>query len=273
MNGPRIVSTRMGSKQAVRSVTSLPALAGAAVFAATCSLAGSAVAQQVDEYGVYHARERRGPTESPQHVALEMRFGRYVPNIDDEFTNATPYETMYGPKDRYEVGLEVDWQALRIPYLGTLGPGFHFGYTHFSADSFVTNGNGQRGAEKTGLMIIPMGLDGVLRADVLARETPIPLVPYLKVGLGSGIWRVTNGGGTASVNGVTGSGISWGPEFAVGGMLLLDFFDQNSAKNLDNEIGINNSYFFMEWDVSKLGAGNQLEVGTNTWTLGLAFEI
>jgi hypothetical protein len=245
-----------------------------AAIALASSYAASAGAQEVDEYGIYHARERGRPVESPQHFALELRFGRYVPNIDDEFSNATPYETTYGGKDRYTFGLELDWQALRIPYVGTLGPGLSFGYTHFSADAFITGGSGQRATgEATGLMIIPMALQAVLRVDVLSKQTPIPLVPYAKLGLGSAIWRITNGGGTANVNGSAGSGISWGPEGALGAMLLLDFFDQDSAKNLDNELGINNSYFFFEWYLSKLGIGNQLEVGTSSWALGLAFEI
>ena len=33
-----------------------------------------------------------------------------------------------------------------------------------------------------------MALQAVLRVDVLARETPIPIVPYAKLGLGSAIW-------------------------------------------------------------------------------------
>ena len=248
------------------------AIVATACLAALSSLAAGARAQEVDEYGIYRARERGAPVESPQHVAFELRFGRYVPNIDDEFNGPTPYETTFGNKDRYTFGLEVDWQALRIPYVGTLGPGFGVGYTHMSAPAFVT-GTGARAGENTGLMIIPMYVLGVLRADVIAKQTPVPLVPYAKLGLGSAIWRITNGGGTARADNLAGSGISWGPQFALGGMLLLDFFDTNSAKDLDNEVGINNSYFFMEWSVSKLGAGNQLEVGTNTWALGLAFEI
>jgi hypothetical protein len=246
----------------------------AAALAAACSFAGSVQAQEVDEFGIYRARERGRPVESPQNFAFELRFGRYVPNIDDEFNGATPYQTTYGGKDRYTFGFEFDWQALRIPYVGTLGPGLSAGYTHFSADAFITGGGGQRATgEQTGLMIIPMALQAVLRVDVLARETPIPLVPYAKLGLGSAIWRISNGGGTANVNGIVGSGISWGPQGALGGMLLLDFFDQGSAKNLDNELGINNSYFFFEWYLSKLGLANQLEVGTSSWALGLAFEI
>ncbi|HEX4335540.1 MAG TPA: MXAN_2562 family outer membrane beta-barrel protein [Polyangiaceae bacterium] len=248
------------------------AVTALAALATVSSLAAGARAQEVDEYGIYRERERNTNVESPQHAAFEIRFGRYVPNIDDEFNGATPYETTFGSKDRYIFGLEADWQLLRIPYLGTLGPGLGIGYTHFSAPAFVT-GTGARAGENTTLTLVPMYVLGVLRADIIARQTPVPIVPYLKLGLGSAIWRIANGGGTAKVDGIAGSGLSWGPQFALGGMLLLDFFDKDSAKNLDNEVGINNSYFFMEWSASKLGAGNQLEVGTSTWALGLAFEI
>ena len=76
-------------------------------------------------------------------------------------------------------------------------------------------------------------------------------------------------------NGVSGSGISYGPQFALGGMLLLDRIDPDAAMEMDNEMGINNSYVFIEWYDSFLngfGSGGQLQVGTNTWVLGLAFR-
>jgi len=245
---------------------------------ALCSFAWSAHAQEgvrtqrtdVDDLGALRYNDRR--FESPQHVAIEFRFGRYIPNVDDEFSTATPYETTFGTDNRYSVGLEVDWQLWRIPYLGTLGPGIAFQYTKSSAPSFIT-ATGARAGEDSNLNIFPMYLTAVLRADYIARETPIPFVPYAKLGLGAALWNVTNGGGVANAGGVRGSGLSLGPQFALGGMLLLDVFDSSSAKSLDNEIGINNSYFFMEWYVSRLGAGDQMEVGTNTWVLGLAFEI
>jgi hypothetical protein len=250
----------------------------ALIVGALTSFAWSAHAQEgvrtrstdVDDLGTLRYNDRR--FESPQHVALEFRFGRYVPDVDSEFTTATPYETTFGSDNRYSVGLEVDWQLWRIPYVGTLGPGFAFQYTKMSAASFIT-ATGARAGEDTNLAIFPMYLTAVLRVDQLARETPIPIVPYAKLGLGAALWNVTNGGGVANASGVRGSGISYGPQFALGGMLLLDIFDSSSAKSLDNEIGINNSYFFMEWYVSRLGAGDQMEVGTNTWVLGLAFEI
>jgi hypothetical protein len=244
----------------------LAGLVAALVFGAT------ARAQEVDDFGAYRARERGRLNESPQHAALELRLGRYIPGVDDEFNGPTPYQTTFGSDARFSVGFEVDWQLLRIPYLGTLSPAFGFAYTKSTAASFVTT-TGDRSGEDTSLIVFPLYLDAVFRADYIARETPVPLVPYAKLGVGFGFWRITNGGGTARVGNLAGSGLSVGPQLALGGMLLLDPLDPTAAISLDNEIGINNTYFFVEWYYSRLGGGDQLEVGTSTWTLGLAFEM
>lgn len=249
------------------------------VFAVTLFGTSVARAQGVDEFGRYGTTS--GRAESPQHFAGELRIGRYVPSIDEEFDGrATPYQEMFGTDNRYSIGLEVDWQALRIPLLGTLGPGFGFEYTKATAPGFKTSTVGipgvapQPAGEDTHLVIFPMYAVAVLRADYLARETPIPIVPYAKLGVGAAIWKISNGGGIANVNGSSGSGLSYGPQFALGGMLLLDSFDRTAAQEMDANTGVNNSYFFLEWYVSKLGiAGNQMHVGTNTWVLGLALEI
>jgi hypothetical protein len=247
-------------------------LAGALGLAVALCTSAVALAQEVDDFGAYNGRERRHFAESPQHAALEFRLGRYLPSVDDEFNGPTPYETTFGNDNRFVVGLEVDWQLLRIPYLGTLSPGIGVAYTKSTGRGFVTS-TGERAGEDTSLIIFPLYLDAVLRADVIARETPVPIVPYAKLGVGFGLWRVTNGGGTARVGSLAGSGLSVGPQVALGGMLLLDPLDPNAARSLDQEIGINNTYFFMEWYFSKLGGGDQLEVGTSTWCLGLAFEM
>jgi hypothetical protein len=256
---------------------------GLAVASAVAVLAVSGVAQAqgMDQFGAYGPAERGRYAESKQTAAFEIRFGRYNPSVDDEF-NASPgpYREMFGTDPRYSIGIEGDWQVLRIPHVGTLGPGFGASYTKSTAGSFLTRdlliGGFTRPGEKNSLIIFPLYAVGVLRVDVLAREMRIPFVPYAKLGLGLGLWRVSNGGGTAKVDGVSGSGLSYGPQFALGGMLLLDFLEPTAAKEMDNNVGINHSYFFAEWYVSKLngfGSGSQMNVGTNTWVLGLAFEI
>lgn len=231
------------------------------------------LAQGVDEFGAYGGKEARG-AETSQDVAVEIRFGRYVPEVDSEFSGATPYRDTFGKTSRYQLGFEVDWQALRIPYVGTLGPGFGWGYTKSSAKALLADGGG-RSAQTTSLSIMPMYLVGALRVDVLARSTAIPLAVYAKGGLGAAPWWVSGPNGVARAAGKKGQAWSYGLHWAVGGMLLLDFLDQEAARDADNSLGINNSYFFVEWTNSNLDCfgGSCMQVGANTWTLGFALEM
>jgi hypothetical protein len=247
-----------------------------ALFAlALTAFAAPSAAQGTDEFGAYGGHEVQGRFESPQNAAFEIRFGPYLPNVDDEFTNATPFEDMFGNDNRYLFGLEVDWQVLRIPMFGTFGPGFGWGYTTMSADAPLSDGTGFS-EQDTSLTLMPMYVVGVLRVDVIARETKVPLVPYAKLGLGAAPWWVGDGEQTARDDqGGVGRDISYGYQYALGGMLLLDFFDPDAALEIDNTVGVNNSYFFIEWYVSKLDGfdGSKMQVGTNTWMLGIALEI
>jgi|SoiMethySBSTD1v2_1073268.scaffolds.fasta_scaffold09552_10 hypothetical protein len=249
----------------------LSALAALAVVSA----APPALAQGTDEFGAYGGTERRGRFESPQQFAFEMRFGRYLPNVDDEFDGATPFRDIFGDDMRFLVGVELDWQALRIPGFGSLGPGFGWGFTTMSAPAPLTNGTGFA-EQETSLTIMPMYAVGVLRVDVLAQEANIPLAGYAKLGVGVAPWWVGDGAETAHDDqGKIGRDISYGWQYALGGMLLLDFFDPGAALEIDNTIGVNNSYFFAEWYVSQLDGfgGGKMNVGTNTWMIGLCLEI
>lgn len=252
-------------------------LLGAAACAALVLAAAPALAQGVDEFGPYGGLGDK-TYESPQNFALELRFGPYRPNVDNEFNgSAAPYQQIFGTKKRYLIGLELDWQALRIPMVGTFGPGIGWGYTTASGSALLTDGSGGRAAQDTSLSVMPMYAVGVLRVDVLARQTPVPLVAYAKAGFGYALWWSSSGGSTShAADGRVARDASYGYQFALGGMFLLDSIDQDAAIEMDNATGINNSYFFMEWYYSNLngfGSGNQMQVGTNTWMLGLAFEL
>lgn len=250
-------------------------LAGAALVLAAIGWSGVASAQGTDELGPYGGLDNRHQYESPQYAAFELRFGPYRPEVDSEFGGAKPFADTFGDDNRYLFGIEVDWQALRIPHFGSFGPGFGWGYTKFSADALLADGSGGRSAQGTTLNIMPMYLVGVLRVDVLARETVVPLVPYAKAGFGYALWWSSDGDGAAhGDDGAIGRGASYGPQFALGGMFLLDVIDRTSAVEMDATTGVNNSYFFLEWYRSQIGAGgDQMNVGTNTWMLGLALEI
>jgi hypothetical protein len=218
-------------------------------------------------------RRHERPPESIQRFALELRFGPYRPTVDEEFPAQRPYENAFGPdKKPFYFGLEFDWQFLRIPKFGTLGAGAGWGYTRSSGTArFV--GTNQPSAEETNLSIMPMYGVGVLRVDFLARETVVPLVAYGKAGLGYGLWWSSN-----DIS-AQGKGHTWGTHFALGAMLLLDALDEHSAVELDNEWGINNTYFYVEWMKANLDGFNHtgdhsiLHVGANTWVMGLAVEM
>jgi hypothetical protein len=222
------------------------------------------------EMGPQSWREPR-VLESAQQFAFELRFGPYRPAIDSPFPAQKPYESVFGSDGRLAFGLEFDWQLFRIPYVGTLGPGAGWGYTHMSAQARFNTG--ELSAEDTDMAIMPMYGVAVLRIDELARRTTIPLVGYAKAGLGYGIYWTGNDVETQR------RGHTWGTHFALGGMFLLDVIDHRSAVEIDNEWGINNTYIFFEWMVSNLDdfKGSRdpsaMHIGTNTWMLGLAFEM
>jgi hypothetical protein len=210
-------------------------------------------------------------------MALEVRFGPYRPRVDSEFGgSAAPYANAFGDKTRYMLGFEFDYQALRIPHFGSLGPGIGWGYTSSSAKALIASGNaaGSPSGQDTSLSIMPIYLAGVLRLDVLAQETPVPLAFYAKAGLEYGLWWVTSGSQLARAGGEVGSGTSYGYHVALGAMLLLNVFDRASAADMDNSVGINSSYVFFEYFRSELsGFGSGLmQIGTNSWVTGLAFE-
>ncbi len=245
----------------------------AATFTALALSSVQAGAQGTDEFGAYGGKEREGQIGSPQNMAFEFRIGPYLPRIDSEFSNgATPFGTAFRNKKRILIGIEVDYQALRIPYFGTIGPGIGWGYTSMGGKALLKNN--QRSDQAIGLSIMPMYLVGVLRVDYLSRHTVVPLAFYAKAGLGYALWWSTSGGQLARVDGVKAQGTSYGYHFALGAMLNLNVFDRAAATEMDNATGINSAYLFGEFYMSNLngfGTG-RLQVGANTWTTGLAFE-
>lgn len=219
--------------------------------------------------------EQEHPFRSAQNFALELRFGPYRPNVDDEpGLSGRPYEGAFGASQRLMLGIELDWQMFRIPHVGTLGPGLGIGYT--AASSEVQTVTGRASGDETRFSVIPMWGVAVLRADVLWRELGLPLVPYGKVGLAAGMWRATNSGGTSEVNGVSGKGVTFGTKLAAGVMIALDGLDPDAARNMDAATGINGTYLFAEFyslGLTGLGQSAPLYVGADTWTAGLAFEL
>jgi hypothetical protein len=232
------------------------------------------LAQGVDEFGAYGPGQT-SHGESPQYGAVEVRFGRYIPAVDSSLSGGTPFKDTFGDSNRFMFGLEGDWQLIRIPHLGTLGPGLGWGYTRATGYAHLSSAPSVVSGEQTALSVMPFYLVGVLRADVLPRELSIPLVPYAKLGVGYALWWASDGGTTSRINGVLARGGSYGPQYGVGLMFLLNELDPQTARDADNGLGINNSYIFGELFSSQLddfGSKKGMNVGTSSWVLGLAIE-
>jgi hypothetical protein len=230
-------------------------------------------AQGVDEFGTYGTR-RGEQSESEQNAAYELRFGRYQPEVDSNL-NGSPFNDIFGGGTRFLIGAEGDWQLFRIPHFGSIGPGFGFGLTKFTAKAAFSDGTGISDSD-TRIWIAPMYLVAVARADVFMRDFKIPLVPYAKLGFGYGLWWSSDGDKTPRVNGKVGRGASYGLTYALGGMFLLDVLDPDDAVTADGVTGINNSYLFMEWfrpQLDGFGSDKVMDIGSSSWLLGVAVEI
>jgi len=222
---------------------------------------------------------------TPQYLAVELRGGPFYPAVDEEFGGPGSYTLYFGEEWRLFLGAEVDWQALRIPWVGTIGPGFGVGRMSASekafADGVLSDGDPSNDNTRTGetaLTLLPMHLSVVLRVDEFFRRTQIPIVPYAKVGLGYGLWWCTAGSNDCKSveNGkeVLGAGASYGVHWALGASVPLDFLGRREMSALDQETGINHIHLFAEWYNQNLGLGaNQMRIGTSTWMTGMLLEM
>jgi hypothetical protein len=218
------------------------------------------------------------------HFAFELRFAPYWPEVDEEFGGAaTPYESMFGSKARLYFGLEIDWQPFRIPYIGTIGPSFGWGYTRCSGKAIVVS-TGLPADADTSLTILPMHVSAVLRGDYLLQKWRIPIVPYVKAGLGFGLWTASGPQGTseylpdgspADATPVKGQGTSLGLNLGLGGAVAVTAFDVSSETSMRQDSGIQNAYLFGEWmwdNLDGIGSYPQMHVGTSTAAFGLAID-
>jgi hypothetical protein len=227
---------------------------------------------------------------SPQNFAAEIKFGPYLPDVDEQFGNGqTPYRDVFGTDSSLLTQFEFDWQFLRTP-IGSLGAGLLYGFFWETAAALTADGTRSQ-ADETSLRAHTLGGLLVLRVDALWRYLHVPLVPYGKIGIDYYIWWITEGDGSVAncpddcpiagdgrdPQDIKARGGSMGWQASPGIALLLDVLEPDAARLLDTEIGINHSYAFFELllaDVDNFGSQDNptLHLGDRTWTAGLAFE-
>ncbi len=214
---------------------------------------------------------------SPIRWMWDLRGGLFLPEIDSEFGGAaTPYADIFGNDQKMAWRTELSWQFYRG--IGSLGVGTDLGLFYRSGKALLEDGT--KSGDGTSFVLIPMGLKLVYRFDWLQTTYHFPLTPYGKAGLVYNFWWITDGDGSVATwgtgdGGGKARGGTYGWEVALGLSLLLDFFDSDSAANLERESGINNSYIFVEWMYNKsdnFGEDGALRVGGAAWMFGLGVE-
>lgn len=221
--------------------------------------------------------------ESPRWGSFQLRLSSYRPNIDAEFkglggcagVDCTPYQDLFGTGGAMMYQLEFA-RSLFTGY-GSLDLGVGVGWSSKTAKAFI-QGTTTRSGDDTSFRVLPLTLSLTYRLDLYASR--FPLVPFARVALERYQWWATRGGGGTSPgigDGRSGSGATSGWSGALGLAFLLDFVDPTLAREMDRDIGINNTYLFLQASKAKVndfGSDKSWDLSPDksvTWSGGLLF--
>jgi len=217
---------------------------------------------------------------SPRYGAFELRFGPHRPDsnairvTDEALSNGD----VFGARESmFRAELELDWQFARIKEVMSFGVGGLWGFMREEGKALYVDDTGamQESSDTTALNVMPFGLVGVIRLDVLHEKLSVPLQPYFKGGLAWYVWWTRTAGETDNSGGTPGFILM--PGLAI----QLDWIDETTARTFDNEVGVNNSYIFFEYVYARVeGFGDSgkmplspTNIGAHgTWMVGLCLE-
>jgi hypothetical protein len=174
---------------------------------------------------------------SPEGYLLSFGVGAYRPD-----PGSAAFDLVY-PADNGPLLLpEFDFFLYRIPFLGPIGLGIAGGWASYKGTACRADsppGTCTPSSDSTKFTLFPLNIMAVLRIDALSRETPVPFVFTGKVGYDSVFFKEDVGPNQSS--GRSG-GFGWAAQFAI----ELNFINERRANSLDEDWGINSSFFFFE---------------------------
>ncbi len=228
-----------------------------------------------------------------QRFAFEFKLGPYLPEVDKNYDGPGygPYASIFGrTNDDGEVTGEplppvmpvISFEYQFVYLGGPLGVGLQAGFMRDRANAPYQEprpgDDGTRSsADKVTFGMVPLSVFFVYRFELAADFFRVPLVPYAKLGMAYAFWWTKDGAGDIAKNsmGVKGHGGVLGWHLNPGLMLRLDFIEPGSAKKLDQAVGINHTYIFGEFQLTRLrnfGVGDSIDLGDKTFFGGLAIE-
>lgn len=222
---------------------------------------------------------RSAQAASPLTGSMDFRATRYMPGIDNAFTGtAKPYADVFADPT-WQFGVTYDsrlWDRF-----GTLSAGIGFNYWTQDGKG-VVKASGEASGDTTSLQIMPLSVDLVYRFDPLAERWGIPFVPYAKIGLIYSVWWMRNGvDEIASTTDSAGTkteaiGATGGWHGTVGLRFMLDVLEPQAQRSFDIEMGVNHSYLFGEYQVTKVddfGSGKSFDLSDDLFVFGIAFDL
>jgi len=175
---------------------------------------------------------------TPEGYLLSLGIGAYRPNPGDE-----AFDIVYPGDSGPLILVEFDFFLYRIPFLGPVGLGLGGGWVGYKGSACVADSVTPTGCtpstETAKFSIFPLNIMAVLRIDALARETPVPFVFTGKVGFSSVFFNESLSG---SKSGGRSHGLGWAAQMAI----ELNFINERRANALDEDWGINSTFFFFE---------------------------
>jgi len=192
---------------------------------------------------------------TPEGYLLSFGVGAYRPDPGDP-----AFDLVY-PGDNGPLLLgEFDFFLYRIPFLGPIGIGVAGGWAAYKGaacvDGTITPSGCTPSTQSAKFSLFPLNAMVVLRIDSLARKTAVPLVFTGKVGYNTVFFKEN-----ISSNGRS-HGFGWAAQIA----LELNFINQRRANALDEDFGINSSFFFFE--LAGSDANNRAQVGDKLYFTG-----
>jgi hypothetical protein len=197
---------------------------------------------------------------------------------EEKGLSGQPYKSVFG----YGLWLmtQIEFDYVVWDKMGEISIGATVGFSQIQGKGIAydpSTGTQYKSSDTSLLNIIPLQLNLCYRFDWFAQKKGVPLMPFIKLGLDYDIWWVMNGVGDVPRPGLGGKGYGgrWGWHATVGLAFLLDFIDPETANDLDVNTGINNTYLFAEWTISRVDNFNSagFRLGAEWFMFGLMFEI
>jgi hypothetical protein len=194
---------------------------------------------------------------TPEGYLLSFGIGAYRPN-----PSSPSFDLVY-PSGQGPILLpEFDFFLYRIPYIGPIGIGIAGGWAAYKGSGCLASsppGTCTPSSDSAKFSLFPLNALVALRIDALARKTAVPFVFTGKVSYNSVFFSEKVGGSKTK-------GRSHGFGWAVQLALELNFINQRRANALDEDWGINSSFFFFE--LAGSDANNRAPVGDKLYFTG-----